>query len=107
MYSRQNRLIYLILNLSKGKNVILGEIIHIFYFSTDVNSVVDEIVRKEPLITATKIDKVKELIESKIDGLIKLLFLLIFNFKDYKKKSLIKKIDVFIYLKCCVLIYFH
>lgn len=36
------------------------------FFSTDVNSVVDEIVRKEPLITATKVDKVKELIESMI-----------------------------------------
>ncbi|CAF4645033.1 unnamed protein product [Rotaria socialis] len=30
---------------------------------TDINSVVEEIVRKEPLITATKIDKVRELIE--------------------------------------------
>ena len=39
----------------------------IYYFcSTDINSVVEEIVKREPLITATKIDKVKELIESKI-----------------------------------------
>jgi len=29
-----------------------------------VNSVVEEIIKKEPLITSTKIDKVKELIES-------------------------------------------
>jgi len=36
------------------------------FFSTDINSIVEEIVRKEPLITAAKVDKVKELIESKI-----------------------------------------
>lgn len=36
----------------------------LFFPSTDVNSIVDEIVKKEPLITATKVDKVKELIES-------------------------------------------
>jgi hypothetical protein len=40
-------------------------------FSTDINSVVEEIVRKEPLITESKIDKVKELIESN--------FLCVFN----------------------------
>lgn len=35
-----------------------------FNSSTDVNSVVEEIMKKEPLITATKVEKVKELIES-------------------------------------------
>jgi len=35
-------------------------------FSTDINSVVEEIVKREPLITATKVDKVRELIESNI-----------------------------------------
>ena len=39
-------------------------------FSTDVNSVVEEIVRREPLITATKVDKVKELIESNMMNII-------------------------------------
>lgn len=29
-----------------------------------MNSVVEEIMKKEPLITSTKVDKVKELIES-------------------------------------------
>ena len=36
------------------------------FFSTDINSVVEEIMRREPLITASKIDKVKELIESNV-----------------------------------------
>ena len=35
-----------------------------FDSSTDVNSVVEEIMKKEPLVTATKVEKVKELIES-------------------------------------------
>jgi len=74
-------------------------------FSTDINSVVEEIMRKEPLITATKVDKVKELIES--NDLKTILAFHILIFKDYKKNFLSKTIDGFIYLKYFVLIYFH
>jgi hypothetical protein len=74
-------------------------------FSTDINSVVEEIMRKEPLITATKVDKVKELIES--NDLKTILAFHILIFKDYKKKFLIKMIDDFIYSKFFVRIFFH
>ena len=40
-----------------------------FYFSsTDVDSVVEEIVKREPLITLAKVEKVKELIASNSIG---------------------------------------
>ena len=66
MFWKQNRSIYLIWNLSKKNVRDNWDAFHLlFYFSTDVNSVVEEIVKKEPLITAAKVDKVKELIESK------------------------------------------
>ncbi len=74
-------------------------------FSTDINSVVEEIMRKEPLITATKVDKVKELIES--NDLKTILPFHILIFKDYKKKFLIKMIDDFIYSRFFVRIFFH
>ncbi len=77
-------------------------------FSTDINSVVEEIVRKEPLITESKIDKVKELIESNFLRVYSIVyFSIFFFFKDYRKKFLIKKIDVFIYLKFFGRIFFH
>ena len=34
----------------------------IFYSSTDVNAVVDEIMKKEPLITASKVEQVHKLV---------------------------------------------
>ena len=69
MFWKQNQSIYLIWNLSKKNVRDNWNAFHLlFYFSTDVNSVVEEIVKKEPLITAAKVDKVKELIESKSFG---------------------------------------
>jgi hypothetical protein len=39
-----------------------------FVSSTDVDSVVEEIVKREPLITLAKVEKVKELIASNLIG---------------------------------------
>jgi hypothetical protein len=35
-----------------------------YFYRTDVDAVVDEISRKEPLITASKADQVRKLIQS-------------------------------------------